>query len=372
MARSSSNSDCTRRRRRSSPASSGGLGLRPSSGQGLATTVDPCWHRLRQHLDDLRSRRTRLHRRLERHLPLHRHHRRPDTPDGVRDRRLALCRRLRPRERGTRRSAAPPTVPASGPCRSVLMAIGSSARPRSRATTRVAVRATTSRRRRAFPVTTSNIGDGTWTARVGAVDAGGNFTAAGAQTITVDNNAPAAPTATSPSSLTTADATTRISWTEPSGQVSPITTAHITLCKAGGACSTTTQPAGAGAGAATLSLADGPGNYAASVALTDAAGNFDPNRAAHWAITRATPSGTTTPGSPERRNEPPQTSRTSPRLTAATPTVARDRRTDHRPRDGRGDDRGSRHRVRASAHRSAGRARSPEAPRSAAAATACA
>jgi hypothetical protein len=178
------------------------------------------------------------------------------------------------------------------------------------------------------PIVTSNIGDGTWKARVGVVDAGGNFTAAGTQTITVDNGAPLPPPPTSAQFVTTGAATTAISWNEPGGQVSPLTTAHITLCKAS-ACRTTTQPAGSGSGRATLHLADGPGTYTASVALSDQAGNHDPTRATHWAITRV--ADASTPETPRptapRTGSPQRPALQSATLTAAGPAIARDHRT---------------------------------------------
>ena len=67
------------------------------------------------------------------------------------------------------------------------------------------------------PVVTSNIGDGTHVVQVGAVDAGNNFTAASTQTITVDNEAPAPPTPTSPVFATVASERSTISWAEPAG-----------------------------------------------------------------------------------------------------------------------------------------------------------
>jgi hypothetical protein len=176
------------------------------------------------------------------------------------------------------------------------------------------------------PVVTANIGDGTHTAEVGAVDAGGNFTAATTQAITVDNEAPAPPTPTSPSFTTVAGERATISWTEPSGQVSPITRAHITVCKAT-ACRTSTQPAGFGFGQASVALLDGPGAYTASVALADGAGNHDPYRAAHWSITRAGPSPTApmtaVPTVPPTQ---PVTALPSARLSITASTIARDRR----------------------------------------------
>jgi len=179
------------------------------------------------------------------------------------------------------------------------------------------------------PVVTANIGDGHWTARIGVVDAGGNFTAAATQPIVVDNGAPLAPTATSPASLATAGDTATIAWREPPSQVSAITAAHVTLCR-DGACSTTTQPAGAGAGQATLRLAAGPGAYAARVSLLDAAGNHNPHHAAHWSITRTQSAAAATPAPAPARETPrpaPTRTRSSARLTLAAPKIARGRRT---------------------------------------------
>lgn len=172
-----------------------------------------------------------------------------------------------------------------------------------------------------FSFDSSAIGDGTWTARVGVLDAGENFTAAATQTITVDNTPPLAPTPSSPPSLTVSSPSTTISWTEPGGQVSPITTAHITMCGPAG-CQTRTQAAGAGSGSATVSLG-GYGSYTASVALQDAAGNFSANQAATWTITYASPAVPV----PQPFPKPRPSVKISPRLVLARPIVARDRRT---------------------------------------------
>jgi hypothetical protein len=175
------------------------------------------------------------------------------------------------------------------------------------------------------PVVTANIGDGHWTARVGVVDAGGNFTAAATRPITVDNGAPMPPPPTSPQSVTTSAPATTISWLEPAGQVSALTTAHIRVCAPSGACSTSTQPAGSGSGHATLPLADGPGAYLASVTLADAAGNHNPTYATHWSITRAPDAPGQTPGI--TTPTVPLTTRANARLTARRTTISRDRRT---------------------------------------------
>jgi hypothetical protein len=153
-----------------------------------------------------------------------------------------------------------------------------------------------------FSFPSTDISDGTHTAEVGVVDTGENFAAAGApRTITVDNTAPLAPTPTSPTSITTGAAAATTTWTEPGGQVAPITSAHITVCGPVG-CQTGTQAAGSGSGSATVSLPSF-GTYTVAVALQDAAGNFASGQAAGWTI------------------------KASPRLATARPTVARDRRT---------------------------------------------
>jgi hypothetical protein len=61
-----------------------------------------------------------------------------------------------------------------------------------------------------------------------------------------------------------------------------------------------------------------------SVAHSDAAGNHDPDRAAHWSITR-TAASQTTPDAPI--DEPTATPRPTAALVIARPTIARDRRT---------------------------------------------
>jgi hypothetical protein len=117
--------------------------------------------------------------------------------------------------------------------------------------------------------------------------------------------------------VTTTANSAAISWSEPGGQTSPITQAAVTLCKAGGTCRTTTQPAGPGRGEATLQLADGPGQYRATVSLADAAGNHSAYNGTHWTITRSAPAATT-PGSAQPRSGTPTATLPSPRLTART------------------------------------------------------
>jgi hypothetical protein len=97
------------------------------------------------------------------------------------------------------------------------------------------------------------ISDGTHTVQVGALDAGQNFTAARSEQVTIDNTAPAAPIATSPTSVATDATAAAISWVEPGGQVAPITSARVTVCGPAG-CQATTQAAGSGSGSASIGL----------------------------------------------------------------------------------------------------------------------
>jgi hypothetical protein len=168
------------------------------------------------------------------------------------------------------------------------------------------------------------ISDGTHTAQVGVLDSGENFTPARTEQITLDNTPPVAPTPTSPPSVTTAATAAAIAWTEPRGQVAPITSASVDVCGPTG-CQTSAQAAGDGSGTATISLPS-VGTYTVRVALRDAAGNVNPNQAAAWTITRAVPVALP-PIEPTSTPSTPTPAKTTPRLLVARPTVARDRRT---------------------------------------------
>jgi hypothetical protein len=180
-----------------------------------------------------------------------------------------------------------------------------------------------------FSFDSRNIGDGVHTVQVGATDSAQNFTAADTRQITVDNTAPFAPTPTSPTSMTVPAPGATISWADPGGQTAPITTAHIVVCGPAG-CVGSTQPEGGGGGSATIPLTAGRGRYTASVSLEDAAGNWVPGVATTWTIDFPAPAQAMPAPAPTPSTNPPAplpTVRTSPRLTAARPKVARDRRT---------------------------------------------
>jgi hypothetical protein len=137
-----------------------------------------------------------------------------------------------------------------------------------------------------FTLPTTELADGTHTLALVATDAAGNQSALASEQITVDNNAPAAPvglaaTPTRPGSLTFT-----ATWSDPAGQVAPLTGATYQLCPAsGGVCGVAT--AAPAAGPATVSV-PGPGSWNLAVWLTDAAGNGTPANAAHIVLTVAT------------------------------------------------------------------------------------
>jgi hypothetical protein len=140
---------------------------------------------------------------------------------------------------------------------------------------------------------TTELADGTHTVALVATDAAGNQSALASEQITVDNNAPVAPVGLAATPTRTGSPTFTATWSDPAGQVAPITGATYELCPVGGgACGVATAaPAG---GPATVSV-PGSGRWNLAVWLTDAAGNGTPANAAHTVLTVAPgkPGGTT-------------------------------------------------------------------------------
>jgi hypothetical protein len=168
------------------------------------------------------------------------------------------------------------------------------------------------------------IGDGTHTVQVGVLDTGENFAAAGTKTVTVDNTAPGAPAPTTATTLTATAPAAGIAWSNPSGQVAPITAARVAVCGPVGCTAHTQAPSGA----ATVGLDQGHGRYSVSVSLEDAAGNHQATNRTTWVVDYPAPA-TARPASPAipATPQPPRAALASPRLAVARPAVARDRRT---------------------------------------------
>jgi hypothetical protein len=185
-------------------------------------------------------------------------------------------------------------------------------------------------------VNTAALPDGAHTLEVGATDAAGNYAGAAPQQVTVDNTAPAAPTALGSATMTVRTANASVFWNEPPGQIAPIVAAHMTVCGPRGCA----QHRFASRSGQAVSLSDGVGTYNVSVALEDAAGNVSLDRAARWTIFfgepplgldplpagfKPTPAAATTAApatAPTARPVLP-----TPRVVLARPVVARDRRT---------------------------------------------
>jgi hypothetical protein len=121
--------------------------------------------------------------------------------------------------------------------------------------------------------------DGDYTVRAYEQDAAGNVdssTLSDAATahLRLDRTAPAAPTALAADGSGAWESTNsfRVSWTNPGGQLAPITKAYIVVCNASNACTTSSQSA------SEINQASGVGvpavgDYTSTVYLQDAAGN---------------------------------------------------------------------------------------------------
>jgi hypothetical protein len=151
---------------------------------------------------------------------------------------------------------------------------------------------------------TTGLSDGTHTLTLAATDAAGNQSTVASEQITVDNGAPSPPTGLAATATQVGSSTFTATWTDPSGQVAPITTATYQVCSASGsgACGApTTAPAG---GPATVTV-PGPGTWSLAVWLTNAAGNGTPANAAHAILTVA--AGTPGEGGPGSGSTTPKT-----------------------------------------------------------------
>jgi hypothetical protein len=143
---------------------------------------------------------------------------------------------------------------------------------------------------------TTELSDGAHTVTLAAYDAAGNESTLASEQITVDNAAPAAPSGLAATPTAPGGSKFNLTWTDPSGQAAPITTATYQVCptSGGGAC---TQPTGAATPTQATVTVPGPGGWTIAVWLTDAAGNTNPTNAAHTTVTVAIPNSGGTTGS---------------------------------------------------------------------------
>jgi hypothetical protein len=126
---------------------------------------------------------------------------------------------------------------------------------------------------------TTQLSDGKHTLTLVATDAAGNQSNVASKEITVDNSAPAAPVSLSATPIQAGGSTFAVTWSDPQGQVAPITGAFYQVCPASGSGSCSASAAAPAAGPATVTV-PGPGSWSIAVWLSDAAGNASPANAA--------------------------------------------------------------------------------------------
>jgi hypothetical protein len=136
---------------------------------------------------------------------------------------------------------------------------------------------------------TTGLSDGTHTLALVATDAAGNQSAVASEQITVENSAPPPPVGLSATATQAGGSTFTATWSDPAGQVAPITGALYQVCPASGSGSCSAPAPAPAAGPATVTV-PGPGSWSIAVWLTNAAGNASPAAAAHTSVV-VSPSG---------------------------------------------------------------------------------
>jgi hypothetical protein len=140
---------------------------------------------------------------------------------------------------------------------------------------------------------TTGLPDGTHTLTLLATDAAGNQSAIASEQITVDNNPPPAPMALAATATQADSSTFTATWTDPEGQVAPITGAIYQVCSATGSEACSVPMAASTEGPVTVTVPS-PGTWTLAVWLTNAAGNSSAANAAH--TTLVVPAAATNPG----------------------------------------------------------------------------
>ncbi len=131
---------------------------------------------------------------------------------------------------------------------------------------------------------TQDLTDGTHTLTLAATDAAGNESTVASEQIAIDNNPPPPPVGLVAAATQAGGSTFTATWSDPLGQVAPITAAIYQVCPASGsgACS---APAAAPAEGPAMVTVPGPGTWTLAVWLTNAADNGSPANAAHTTLT---------------------------------------------------------------------------------------
>jgi hypothetical protein len=143
---------------------------------------------------------------------------------------------------------------------------------------------------------TTELSDGTHTLKLEALDAAGNESAGASEQITVDNNPPPPPIDLSATATQAGGSSFIATWSDPSGQVAPITAATYQICPADGSGGCVAPMPAPAAGPTTVTV-PGPGGWMLAVWLTNAAGNGTEANAAHMTLTVPAPGSAGSAGS---------------------------------------------------------------------------
>ena len=127
---------------------------------------------------------------------------------------------------------------------------------------------------------TTQLSDGSHTLTLVATDAAGNQSTVASHNITVENSAPPPPVGLSAIATPAGSSTFTATWTDPTGQLAPITGALYQVCPASGSGSCSAPASASAAGPATVAV-PGPGSWSIVVWLANSAGNASPSNAAH-------------------------------------------------------------------------------------------
>lgn len=130
---------------------------------------------------------------------------------------------------------------------------------------------------------TTQLSDGHHTLTLVATDAAGNQSTIASHEITVENSAPGAPVGLSATPTQTGSSTFTVTWSNPQGQLAPITGALYQVCPSAGSGSCS-APGGAAAAGPAIVTVPGPGGWSIAVWLSNAAGNANPANAARTSV----------------------------------------------------------------------------------------
>jgi hypothetical protein len=172
---------------------------------------------------------------------------------------------------------------------------------------------------------TGTLADGTHSIRVAASDAASNEAKSTARTVTVDNGAPSAP-----ANLAVDGGETHstngfaVTWSNPGGQVAPISAAHWRICDSVGTGCSTGTASGVGTSRLAGITVPGEGDWKLEVWLEDAAGNTDPTATASAWLRLHSPTEPepTTTDPPSPTSDPAPAPGTAPASTAPATATA--------------------------------------------------